>query len=166
MSAHPLPPPAKVRDVAELAEWARGWRRQGRRVVWTNGCFEILHAGHIEFLLKAARLGDVFVVGVNSDDSVRALKGPGHPVATLAERLIVLDAVDCVDYLTVFDAPNCAEVLRTLQPDVYAKGLRHVHGDIDMEERAVIEAQGGCFALIAGDAAKSTQAILERIRAG
>lgn len=157
-------PPEKRRSLDELAQLTQGLRRQGKTVVWTNGCFEILHAGQIEFLLKAARLADVFIVGVNSDASVAALKGKGHPVATLDERLLVLSAVGCVNYLTVFDEPNCANILQALQPDVYAKGMRHLHGGIDEEERAVVEAAGGCVALIAGDPAKSTAAIIGKIR--
>lgn len=154
----------KLRTMAELAAMAEGLRRQGKRLVWTNGCFEILHAGHIEFFLKASRLGDVFVVGVNSDASVAALKGPGHPVTPEWERIWVLSAVACVDYITVFGGANCAEILRRLRPEVYAKGLRHLHGELDAEERAVVEASGGCIALIGGDPAKSTTQLIKRIR--
>ncbi len=157
-------PREKRRNLDELSQLTQGLRRQGKTVVWTNGCFEILHAGQIEFLIKAAGLADVFIVGVNSDASVAALKGKGHPLAALDERLLVLSAVQCIDYLTVFDEPNCANMLRALQPDVYAKGMRHLHGNIDEEERAVVEAAGGCVALIAGDPAKSTSAIIEKIR--
>lgn len=155
----------KVRTMPELLELARGWKRAGKSMVWTNGCFEILHAGHIQFFLKAARLGDIFVVGVNSDASVAALKGAGHPLARLEERLTVLSAVACVQYLTVFEERTCANLLRALQPEVYAKGLRHVHGPIDADERAVIEEYGGCIALIGGNPAKSTTNIVRRIRA-
>jgi len=156
---------AKRRSADELDALRAGWLAEDQPVVWTNGCFEILHAGHIEFLIKAARLGSVFVVGVNSDASVRNLKGPGHPVTPLEERILVLSAVEAVDYITVFDEPNCASVLRRLRPEVYAKGLRHLHGGLDEEERAVVETSGGCIALIGGDPAKSTTAILGRIRA-
>jgi rfaE bifunctional protein nucleotidyltransferase chain/domain len=142
------------------------YRRQNKTIVWTNGCFEILHAGHIDFLVKASRLADVFIVGVNSDDSVTQVKGPGHPLTHVAERLLVLSAVECVDHITVFDQPDCTELLRVLKPDVYAKGFHHLHGGLDDGERQVIEEQGGCIALIAGDVTKSTAAIMERIRRG
>ena len=159
-------PTDKTRSLDELEELARGYRRQGKSLVWTNGCFEILHAGHIEFLIKAARLADVFIVGVNSDDSVAQLKGTGHPLTALEERMHVLAAVECVDHLTVFDEPDCVKWLQRLQPEVYAKGMHHLHGGIDEREREVVEAAGGCIALIAGDPAKSTANIVSKVRGG
>lgn len=161
-----LPRPAKEANLDTLVEMAGHYRRQGKTIVWTNGCFEILHAGHIDFLLKASRLADVFIVGVNSDASVAKVKGAGHPLATEGERLLVLAAVECIDHITVFDQPDCTELLRVLKPDVYAKGLHHLHGGLNDGERQVIEASGGCIALIAGDLTKSTAAIVERIRRG
>ncbi|MBI2425238.1 MAG: adenylyltransferase/cytidyltransferase family protein [Candidatus Hydrogenedentes bacterium] len=159
-----IPESAKTQSLESLIGLAGHWRRQGKSIVWTNGCFEILHSGHIEFLLKASRLGDVFIVGVNGDASVKTLKGENHPLTGLAERLWVLSAVQCVDYLTVFNEPNCANILRALKPDVYAKGLRHIHGGLNGEERQIIEENGGCVALIAGDPAKSTENIMRRIK--
>ncbi len=111
-------------------------------------------------------MGDVFVVGVNSDASVARVKGAGHPLASEAERLLVLAAVECIDHLTVFDQPDCTEILQAVKPDVYAKGLHHLHGGLNEGERQVIEESGGCIALIAGDLTKSTAAIVERIRRG
>jgi len=159
-----LPVSEKQRSLDELADLAQSYRRQGKTLVWTNGCFEILHAGHIEFFLKAARLADVFIVGVNSDASVAKLKGEGRPLTGLAERMHVLAAVECIDYLAVFDDPNCAAWLQRLQPEVYAKGMHHLHGGIDPEERAIVEKAGGCIALIAGDPAKSTANIVAKVR--
>ncbi|MFP4500450.1 MAG: adenylyltransferase/cytidyltransferase family protein [Candidatus Hydrogenedentota bacterium] len=155
----------KEKTLDELAAIVARERSHGRTVVWTNGRFEILHAGHIEFFLKAARLGDIFMIGVNSDRSVRALKGPGHPLMPEEQRVAVLSVVSCVDYVTTFDETDCAHILRTLQPEVYAKGLRHLRGGIHEEERQVVQANGGCIALIGGDPNKSTTAIIERIRA-
>lgn len=156
----------KLRSLDALVEIAQAARREGKTVVWTNGCFEILHAGHIEFLLKAARLADIFIVGVNSDASVRSLKGAGRPLTALDERILVLSAVECIDYLAVFDEPSCERVLAMLQPEVYAKGMHHLHGGIHPGERAIVEQSGGCIALIAGDAAVSTENIVAKIRAG
>lgn len=161
-----LPRSDKEATLDVLVDLAGHYRRQGKTIVWTNGCFEILHAGHIDFLLKASRLADVFIVGVNSDTSVAKVKGTGHPLAREAERLLVLSAVECIDHITVFDQPDCTELLRALKPDVYAKGLHHLHGGLDEGERQVIEESGGCIALIAGDLTKSTAAIVERIRRG
>lgn len=158
--------PDKNRDLATLVDTCQGLRRQGKTIAWTNGCFEILHAGHIAFLLKAARLADVFIVGVNSDASVEALKGAGHPVSPEHERVMVLSAVECVDYITVFSERTCANILRALEPDVYVKGMQHLRGGINEEERAVMEANNGVIALVAGDPNQSTQAIIKKIRAG
>ncbi len=156
----------KLRSLDTLVDIAQAARREGKTVVWTNGCFEILHAGHIEFLLKAARLADIFIVGVNSDASVRSLKGAGRPLTALEERIMVLSAVECIDYLAVFDEPTCERILAMLQPEVYAKGMHHLHGGIHPGERAIVERSGGCIALIAGDAAVSTENIVAKIRAG
>jgi len=161
-----IPRPAKEAPLDTLVQMADHYRRQGKTIVWTNGCFEILHAGHIDFLLKASRLGDIFIVGVNSDTSVAKVKGAGHPLASEDERLLVLAAVECIDHITVFDQPDCTALLRALKPDVYAKGLHHLHGGLNEGERHVIEESGGCIALIAGDLTKSTAAIVERIRRG
>ncbi len=106
----------------------------------------------------------MLIVGVNSDASVRALKGEGHPLTPEQERLLVLSAVACVDYMTVFSEENCAGILRALRPDVYAKGLMHFRGGLNEEERRVVEEQGGCVALIAGDPAVSTETIMRRVR--
>jgi rfaE bifunctional protein nucleotidyltransferase chain/domain len=154
----------KRKSLDELRDLVRAHRNQGKSIVWTNGFFEILHAGHIEFLLKAARLGDVFIVGVNSDASVQAQKGAGHPLTPEWERVLVLSAVACVDYVTVFEEDTCTSILKALEPDVYAKGIMHLHSGIDPEERAVVEATGGCIALIAGDPKKTTANIVKRIR--
>ncbi len=159
-------PATKLRSLDDLIGIAHDARREGRTVVWTNGCFEILHAGHIEFLMKAARLADVFIVGVNSDASVAALKGAGRPLTALAERILVLSAVECIDFLAVFDEPTCERILETLKPEVYAKGMHHLHGGIHEGERIIVERSGGCIALIAGDPAMSTENIVAKVRGG
>ena len=161
-----LPRSKKESSLDALVDLAHHYRQQGKTIVWTNGCFEILHAGHIDFLLKASRLADIFIVGVNSDASVTTFKGEGHPLTHESERVLVLSAVECIDHITVFDQPDCTELLRALQPDVYAKGFHHLHGGLNEGERDVIETSGGCIALIAGDVTKSTSAIIERIRRG
>lgn len=156
----------KLKPLDELREIVAEARAENKTCVWANGCFEILHAGHIEFLLRAAQLGDILMVGLNSDESVAKLKGKGHPVAPLEERIIVLSAVSAIQYITVFDGADCVEALEALRPEVYAKGLEHLRGGIDEAERAVVEASRGAIALIAGDPRKSTGAIVEKIRRG
>jgi D-beta-D-heptose 7-phosphate kinase/D-beta-D-heptose 1-phosphate adenosyltransferase len=157
---------AKRRSVEELERITAHARREGRDVVWANGCFEILHTGHIEFLTRAARLGEMLIVGVNSDSSVRALRGEGHPLSGEWERMLVLSALECVDYVTSFAEPTCEAILRRLQPSVYAKGLKHVQGDVDPGERAAVEAYGGVIALVGGTSTASTSRIIERVMEG
>src|SRR5262245_8525843 len=97
-------------------------RRAGRRVVFTNGCFDLLHPGHVRYLAEARALGDVLVVAVNSDESVRRLKGPGRPVLTESERTEVIAALAAVDFVTVFDEETPRELIAQLLPDVLVKG--------------------------------------------
>ena len=116
-------------------------RLNGQRVVFTNGCFDFLHRGHVEYLIQAKAYGQLLIVGLNSDRSVRALKGPGRPVSSEGDRATVLSALTCVDQVLIFDEPTPARVIERLVPDVLAKG-----GDWAVEEivgREVVEANGG-----------------------
>ncbi|MBF6327824.1 D-glycero-beta-D-manno-heptose 1-phosphate adenylyltransferase [Nocardia transvalensis] len=149
---------------ADLAAAVNAHRRAGRRIVFTNGCFDVLHTGHIAYLNEAKRLGDVLVVAVNSDRGVRALKGPDRPVNSEQDRAAVLAALSCVDHVTVFDEPTPAELLRRLRPELYVKG-----GDYrpDMlSETAVVREYGGDVQVLGYVAQRSTTALIERIRAG
>lgn len=112
----------KVRSVDEAAEEAALWRDAGRCVVLTNGCFDVLHAGHVASLRGARALGDVLVVGVNVDEQVRRMKGDGRPVYPLAERMEVLEALECVDVVVPFTEPTAEELIRRVRPNIYAKG--------------------------------------------
>ena len=141
-------------------------RRYGRprseTVVFTNGCFDILHRGHVTYLTQARALGDRLVVGVNTDDSVRRLKGPGRPVVSEDDRAYVLAALACVDAVTLFDEDTPAELIAALMPDVLVKG-----GDYDPERvvgRDVVEQGGGRLVLLPFVTGRSTTAILERIQ--
>jgi D-beta-D-heptose 7-phosphate kinase / D-beta-D-heptose 1-phosphate adenosyltransferase len=107
---------------ADLTALLGHWRQRGRRIVFTNGCFDLVHEGHVRFLRQAKALGDVLVVGVNDDESVRELKGSGRPVVDLAGRLELLGALDCVDLVVAFSGPTPAGLLQIVRPDVYAKG--------------------------------------------
>ena len=139
-------------------------KRNGRVVVFTNGCFELLHPGHIRILEQARALGDTLVVGLNSDDSVRQLKGKGRPVWPEQERAEVLAAMECLDAVVIFDAPTPHEVIARLLPDVLVKGddwpLDQIVG------REEVEAAGGKVVSIPVVAGYSTTAILQKIRAG
>jgi D-beta-D-heptose 7-phosphate kinase/D-beta-D-heptose 1-phosphate adenosyltransferase len=147
-----------------LAERVRRLRAEGFRVVLTNGCFDILHAGHVAYLQQARELGDVLVVGLNSDASVRALKGPGRPVTDELSRAAILAALECVDYVTIFDEPTASALLEELQPDVYVKG-----GDYSLEtlpEAPVAQRLGCAIHFIPLVGGLSTTAILQRLREG
>ncbi|MEV0360852.1 D-glycero-beta-D-manno-heptose 1-phosphate adenylyltransferase [Nocardia sp. NPDC050697] len=147
---------------AELAAAVRAHRGAGRRIVFTNGCFDVLHAGHVSYLNEAKRRGDVLIVALNSDDSVRALKGPERPVNTAADRAAVLAALSCVDHVVVFEEETPAALIADLRPDLYVKG-----GDYrpDMlPETPVVRAYGGEVRVLGYLADRSTTALIERIR--
>src|SRR5205809_7299308 len=121
---------AKVLGWEALLQRRRQARRDSKAVVWTNGCFDLLHPGHIRSLRAARALGDLLVVGLNSDASVRALKGPGRPILNAAERVEVLAALECVDHVIVFEELTPESALMRLQPDVHCKGADYAppHG--------------------------------------
>ncbi|MEV7575148.1 D-glycero-beta-D-manno-heptose 1-phosphate adenylyltransferase [Arthrobacter nitrophenolicus] len=139
-------------------------RAQGQRIVLTNGCFDVLHSGHTRYLNQAKQLGDILVVALNSDDSVRRLKGAGRPINAVGDRAAVVAALSCVDYVTVFDTPTAGPLIRQLRPEVYAKG-----GDYTPEmlaETPAVEEYGGRVAILDYVAERSTTAVVNRIRDG
>lgn len=137
-------------------------RREGRRLVFTNGCFDILHVGHVRYLASARSLGDALLVAVNSDRSVRALKGDARPITTEAERCEMLAALASVDLVTVFDDESPRALIADLTPDVLVKG-----GDYRLEEihgREEVEAAGGRVVALPFVDGASTTNIIERIK--
>ncbi|MFJ6456997.1 D-glycero-beta-D-manno-heptose 1-phosphate adenylyltransferase [Paenarthrobacter sp. NPDC091669] len=147
---------------AELARYVEEHRREGKRIVLTNGCFDVLHRGHTRYLNQAKQLGDVLVVALNSDSSVRKLKGPDRPVNHEADRAAVIAALSCVDHVTVFDTPTAIPLIDLLRPDVYAKG-----GDYTpemLQETEAVERYGGTVTILDYVPEHSTTAVLERIR--
>ena len=155
--------PRRVLDVDRLEAALEADRRAGRRIVFTNGCFDVLHVGHTTSLKQAKQLGDVLVVAVNDDDSVRRLKGPGRPINGAADRAGVLAELGCVDYVIVFGDDTAIPLLERLRPDVYAKG-----GDYTpemLEETAAVKAYGGRVAILGYVSAHSTSGIIARTRA-
>jgi D-beta-D-heptose 7-phosphate kinase/D-beta-D-heptose 1-phosphate adenosyltransferase len=151
-----------IRETAAMREAVERERRHGRRIVFTNGCFDIVHSGHVGCLNQAKALGDVLIVGVNSDASVRELKGPGRPINPLEERVKILSALSCVDYVTHFDADTPVWLIELLAPDIYVKG-----GDYrvqDLPEAPVVERLGGQVRILPYTEDRSTTAIIERVR--
>ncbi|MCR4590665.1 MAG: D-glycero-beta-D-manno-heptose 1-phosphate adenylyltransferase [Lachnospiraceae bacterium] len=153
-------------------DYPRIWKRsdavklreslQGKKVVFTNGCFDILHVGHVQYLKEARKLGDVLIAGVNSDASVRRLKGDTRPVNTLNDRMEMLSALSFVDYVIPFEDDTPYELIRDIQPDLIVKG-----GDYRPEDvvgRDIVEAKGGSVVIIPQTEGKSTSSLLERIR--
>ncbi|HYL64243.1 MAG TPA: D-glycero-beta-D-manno-heptose 1-phosphate adenylyltransferase [Candidatus Methylomirabilis sp.] len=139
-------------------------KRNGRRIVFTNGCFDLLHPGHISILEQARELGDALIVGINSDSSVRQIKGAGRPVVPEQERAEILAALECVDAVVIFDEPTPREVVARLLPDVLVKG-----GDWPSDQivgREEVEAAGGRVVLVPVLSGYSTTDILRKIRDG
>jgi D-beta-D-heptose 7-phosphate kinase/D-beta-D-heptose 1-phosphate adenosyltransferase len=155
-------PGGKILGRNELAARVAGWRVAGKRVVFTNGCFDLLHAGHLALLHEAARQGDVLVLAINSDESVRRLKGPERPIVPAAERAALLAALSCVDAVTIFDEDTPLETLRAVRPHVLVKGQDYAIANV--VGRELVEAEGGRVALVPLMAEKSTSALVERIR--
>ncbi len=155
--------PSKLLSIDELKQTVEQLRDEGKTIVWTNGCFDILHAGHITYLVKAAELGDALIVGINSDDSIKQVKGPDRPVVNENFRALVLSALECVDYLCVFSEPTPLSVIKELAPDVYAKGGDYTIDTIVQEERALMESLGGRIEIIPGLEGQSTTSIIEHI---
>lgn len=155
----------------KLARWdvllaARSrWAGEGKAVVWTNGCFDLLHPGHIRSLQAAKRLGDVLIVGLNSDDSVRQLKGPGRPVLSELERAEVLSALACVDYVVVFPELRPDAALLRLKPDVHCKGAEYAppHGK-PIPEMETVVSYGGRIEFLPYSRGISTTELIRRIR--
>ena len=154
----------RVLSLKELADWRRDEKAAGRRVVATNGCFDLLHVGHVRFLREARSLGDSLVVGLNGDVSVRALKGAGRPVNPEADRAEVLAALGCVDVVVVFPETRATHFLGVAQPDVYVKGGDYRPEDLDADEQAEVKKAGGQIRVLKLTPGKSTTAVLAKAK--
>jgi D-beta-D-heptose 7-phosphate kinase/D-beta-D-heptose 1-phosphate adenosyltransferase len=153
-----------VLSLADAVDWAARLRAEGKRLVFTNGVFDLLHPGHVRYLAEARRQGDALIVAVNSDRSVRAIKGPTRPIVPGHDRAEVLAALECVDAVVVFDEDDPHAVISALQPDVLVKGADWAADAI--VGRDVVEARGGRVVRIPFAEGYSTTSILERIRSG
>jgi len=153
----------KILDRASLLAWRAQLRRQQKRLVVTNGCFDILHAGHVSYLEAARQMGDALLVGLNSDDSVFQLKGAGRPWNTTNDRALVLAALQSVDAVSVFEEKSAASFLGVVQPDVYVKGGDYTLETLDSTERKVVEGAGGKVAILQLIPGKSTSEMIKQI---
>ncbi len=153
-----------ILDLETLKNRLEDERRQQKCIVWTNGCFDIIHAGHIQYLKEAASLGDVLVVGLNSDESVRQLKGPERPVFPQEERAEVLSAIRYVDYITIYENPSPIDLLQVLKPDIYVKGGDYSIDTLNQDERYTVESYGGQVRIVSLRPNFSTTRTISRIR--
>ena len=154
--------PAPVLSQADAARWVDAQRAAGRAVVFTNGVFDLLHPGHLRYLQASRRHGDVLVVGVNSDRSVRAIKGETRPVTPEHERAEMLAALSCVDAVTVFDEDTPAVLIERLEPDVLVKG--EDWKDRENPGREFVESRGGRMEFERFESGYSATAIIEKVR--
>lgn len=159
MSQIPAP---QVFDLAAAVAWREAARAQGRRVVLTNGVFDLLHRGHIEYLHNSAALGDLLIVAVNSDASVRVLKGPSRPLNAEADRAYALASLRCVAATFVFAGPRLAAEIRALRPDVYTKAGDYTIETLDASEREALLAVGAEIRIMPFIAGHSTTGLIAK----
>jgi len=153
----------EVLDLATAAERCQARRARGARIVMTNGCFDLLHAGHVRLLRAARELGDALVVAVNDDLSVQSCKGDGRPLVPAAARVELVAALACVDYVTVFSGPTAEAAVELVRPDIYVKG-----GDYagqPLPEARIVEGYGGSVLVLPLQPGFSTSALIESARA-
>ncbi|MDQ2918787.1 MAG: adenylyltransferase/cytidyltransferase family protein [Verrucomicrobiota bacterium] len=154
---------SKILSVEELAKVSEQLRAAGRRLVVTNGCFDLLHPGHVRYLEAARSLGDVLAVGVNGDESVRILKGGGRPLNNENDRAEVLAALSAVDYAAIFPEVRATDFLRRVRPAIYVKGGDYKPETLNAEERAALEEIGAEVRIIPFEAGYSTSKLIEQI---
>lgn len=154
----------KTRTLEQLGLECETWRRAGKRIVWTNGCFDIFHAGHARALETARSLGDVLIVGLNSDKSVRGLKGEGRPLCGEVDRAAVLSALEAVTRVVLFDGQRCDNELTVLRPDVWTKSGDYTPESLDPAERAAVSAYGGKIEITPLVPGISTTLLVKKIR--
>jgi len=155
---------SKILSLENLGAWRDTVRRKGLRIVATNGCFDLLHAGHVTYLEAAREQGDLLLVGLNSDGSVRQLKGPERPINNQDDRARVLAALQCVDAVYIFDDLHATRLLQFAQPDIYVKGGDLTLEEIPAEERQAVKAGDGRVLIMPLAPGRSTSRILSRIQ--
>jgi rfaE bifunctional protein nucleotidyltransferase chain/domain len=153
---------SKILSWDALERLATQWREAGKQVVLTNGCFDLLHGGHLRYLQAARELGDLLVVGVNSDESVRQLKGALRPYRPETERAELVAGLECVDYVVIFPQTTAVDLVRLVQPTYYAKGGDYTEQDLP-ESEAVVD-QGGFVVILPLEAGQSTTQLVEKIK--
>ncbi len=153
----------KIKSAAEIGKIASHLHKEKRIIATTNGVFDILHLGHITYLEKARNLGDVLIVGINSDSSVRSIKGPKRPINNERERAACVAALSCVDYVVIFDEKDPIRLLSEIKPHVHVKGGDYLGHEGKIVEKEIVEKNGGKIALVDVVEGYSTSALIERI---
>ncbi|MFZ0828517.1 MAG: adenylyltransferase/cytidyltransferase family protein [Verrucomicrobiia bacterium] len=147
----------------KLSEWRQAFRATGKKLAVTNGCFDLLHLGHVTYLESARNLGDALLVGLNGDEATRQLKGPGRPVNSESDRAAVLAALASVDGVCIFAEATATRFLSAAQPDIYVKGGDYTLETLNQDERRAVESAGGKIVIIPFVPGKSTTALLGKI---
>jgi rfaE bifunctional protein nucleotidyltransferase chain/domain len=147
----------------ELIALRTVWVEAGKTVVWTNGCFDLVHVGHIRSLRDAKALGDILIAGINSDASVRSIKGASRPLVNEADRAELIAALEMVDYVTIFDDPTPVAALSRLRPDIHCKGAEYADDARPVPERETVLAYGGQLRFLPFHPGRSTTELIDRI---
>jgi D-glycero-beta-D-manno-heptose 1-phosphate adenylyltransferase len=153
----------KIVELKELSDRCEKLRSAGTKIVATNGCFDLLHVGHVRYLQAARALGDLLIVGLNGDRSVHELKGGGRPITTQSDRAEILAALACVDLVTIFPEIRASKFLAIARPAVYVKGGDYTTGTLDQEERVILKEIGAAIRLVPFEAGYSTSGLIEQI---
>jgi D-glycero-beta-D-manno-heptose 1-phosphate adenylyltransferase len=154
-------PKEKIKSIEEIKEISSRIHSTGHKIVLVNGCFDLIHAGHIRYLQHARELGDLLILAINSDACVRKLKGPGRPLQSEKDRAEILASLDCVDHVLIFNEPTVDSVLMELRPDIHAKGTDYTADSVP--ERATVLSYGGQTAIVGDAKNHSTQDLIQTI---
>ena len=153
----------KIVDADQLSAIAEKMRDTGGKLVLTNGCFDLLHVGHVRYLQAARGLGDALAVAINGDDSVRILKGEGRPLNKEADRAEVIAALECVDHVIIFAEVRATQLLEKVRPAIYVKGGDYTAETLNTEERAALERAGAEIRILPFEKGHSTSSLIERV---
>jgi rfaE bifunctional protein nucleotidyltransferase chain/domain len=152
---------SRVVDRGQLIGVVEEAKRAGQRIVFANGCFDVLHVGHVRYLAAARALGDLLIVGINSDVQTRRLKGEGRPLLSQAERAEIIASIEAVDFVTIFEEPTVEQLLLALKPDIHAKGTDYTADSVP--ERDVVRSFGGRVAIVGDPKDHSSSEMIERV---
>jgi len=151
----------KLYKLSQLAKIIQEHKKGGQKIVLANGCFDLIHVGHIRYLKESKKKGDVLVLALNSDSSIRKLKGEGRPILNQIERVEITSSFYFVDYITFFDEPNVEKVLLAMKPDIHAKGSDYTKETVP--EKETVKGYGGAIAITGGPKIKSTSELIKEI---